>query len=39
MQLEMYFSFLLYAHVCITIMVLFQEVMHAEIACGLHAEI
>ena len=29
------FSFLLYAHVCITIMVLFQEVMHAEDACGL----
>jgi len=30
-----YFSFLLYAHVCITIMVQFQDVMHAEITCGI----
>ena len=29
------FSFLLYAHVCITNMVEFQKVMHAKIACGL----
>jgi len=35
MQLKMYFSFFLYAHVCITIVVEFQKIMHAEIACGL----
>jgi len=34
MQLKMYFFVLLYAHVCITIMVKFQKVMHAKIACG-----
>jgi len=35
MQLTCTFSFLLYAHVCIAIMVQFQEVLHAEIACDL----
>jgi len=37
MQLKCTFSFLLYAHVRITftIMVEFQKVMHAKIACGL----
>jgi len=29
------FSFLLYVHVCITTMVKFQDIMHAEIACTL----
>jgi len=31
MQLKMYFSFLMYAHVCITIMVEFQKVMHVTV--------
>jgi len=35
MQLKCTLSFLLYAHVCITIMVDFQKVMHAKIAYGL----
>jgi len=35
MQLKCAFSFLLYAHVCITVMAEFQKVMHAKAACGL----
>jgi len=35
MQLKCTFSFLLYADVCITNMVEFQKVMHANIACGI----
>jgi len=35
MLLKMHFFVPLYAHVCITIMVEFQKVMHAKIACGL----
>jgi len=35
MQLKCTFSFLLYVHVCVTIIVEFQKVTHAKIACGL----
>ena len=35
MQLKTYFFVPFYAHVCISIMVYFQEVMHAEIAGGI----
>jgi len=35
MQLKSYFSFLVYVHACVTIMVEFQKVIHAKIACGL----
>jgi len=35
MQLEMYFFVPFNAHVCITIVMQFQEVMHAGIVCGL----
>ena len=35
LQPKMYFFVLLYAHVCIKIMVEFQKVMHAKIACAL----